>query len=277
VLLQVVKCARSGYAAQYVPPGSDLDKENAGHLHFIDVLKQIRDLLKSVNKANVVVEDDLDTDAKKKAAAENLNNIFSCLEVEEPVEDPLAQRLSDFLPVNKQSETSASDIGKGDPGSRHKNQRGKKEVSKAKVDLRKTKFELKEGKTGSIAVELLCFLQDLNDVRQHVRGIWLQYGKVELTLLEADNITNTAFGLMGEATKDFVAVSPEFRGYWETFSFLLLGTALSRNTILVGSALPGPSPTNPRSESTLLRCSVRRQLSSFAHSLRKWTRVWDCL
>jgi len=58
--------------------------------------------------------------------------------------------------------------------------------------------------------DLWCFLQDLYDIRQHLRGVWTEYRDGHLSFFAACAVTDTAFGLMRRAENDLAKAHPRF-------------------------------------------------------------------
>ncbi|KAK4544053.1 hypothetical protein LTR36_004551 [Oleoguttula mirabilis] len=124
-----------------------------------------------------------------KSHASTLNNIFALLEVEE---------LSD-APVGSAPDPATSEPAKVVPSN-----------SSPKIEYN---FLEVEEEDGSLAFELWCLLQDMNDVRNLVRESWIEYSKGEISLLAADVITDTAFGQLRRTSQDFTARHPRFKNY----------------------------------------------------------------
>jgi len=199
------------YASQSIHQDSDLAKQNAAHTHFIEILQKIWNLLNSTVKPSSTKR--AQDNAKITSDVESMGNLFACWEIEEPSEPPLA---------------SAPDTGALPPSTGHRpekqvrqdrsSKRARKHrikshsEAKSKSGFEGVEFQLLDDEDGGIAFALWCLLQDLNDVRNCIQASWLEYGKGDVSLLAADVITETAFGLMRRATDSFVAVYPRFAG-----------------------------------------------------------------
>ncbi|KAK3628870.1 hypothetical protein LTR56_018355 [Elasticomyces elasticus] len=192
------------YSAQALEDGSDLDKENSSHRHFILVLEKVLQVLKATRSEALPTPSDMkpSTKAKKKArdvaAQGELSNLFACLELEEP--STLAQTSQQKKPAGVLDHSVA------------------------------TTFQLVEEQDDRGFVTW-CHLQDLNDVRQYLKETWLEYSRGEISFLAASSTTDTAFGLLRCADEDFTEILPQC-STWQGLSEFLGITGFCRGQVL---------------------------------------------
>ncbi|KAK5708330.1 hypothetical protein LTR97_000870 [Elasticomyces elasticus] len=192
------------YSAQALEDGSDLDKENSSHRHFILVLEKVLQVLKTTRSEipPTLSDNKASTKAKKKArdvaAQGELSNLFACLEVEEP--STLAQTSQQKKPAGVADHSVA------------------------------TTFQLVEEQDDR-GFATWCHLQDLNDVRQFLKETWLEYSRGEISFLAASSTTDTAFGLLRCADEDFTEILPQC-STWQGLSEFLGITGFCRGQVL---------------------------------------------
>ena len=183
------ECA-AWYAGQALKSGSGTQKEDEGHRGFIEILRDVLEILKgfraSTSAAGVGDEQDTNTSAKKKKGRKKkdvkLSGMFEDLHLEEPGENPL-----------------------GDAPA----------VTILRAGAQPTSIKLKlEQQEGDAAFKIWCFLQDLCDVRTYIRETWQDFKDGELSFMAASLITDTAFGLMRRADENFRAISPTKSTEW---------------------------------------------------------------
>ncbi|KAK5127815.1 hypothetical protein LTR85_004931 [Meristemomyces frigidus] len=166
---------------------------NKSHRHFISVLQDLYDVLKAARKAQKSEAPPIPGPPPTLCSAEvpsreSLTNLFERLHVEEPSDDPLGG------PPPKDGTSSRS------------GRRGLGAVSE-------NALELDEEEEKRFAV--WCFLQDMREIRQFVRGVWEEYRDRRLSFYAASTITETAFGIMRRAGSDSEATHPVFGDFDE--------------------------------------------------------------
>ena len=109
----------------------------------------------------------------KRKKHQPLSSLFSCLNVEEPGQNPLGELGSPKSAAHDKHPTFRLAQLDDDP-----------------------------------AFETWCFLQDLADIRKHVKQTWQDYARGDISFLAAGTITDTAFGLLREADERFAQSSP---------------------------------------------------------------------
>lgn len=168
------------YATQ--PTSDEAELGNEAHRFFIEILREIHSLLISVQQPKKTASDSHSNSSTSKNAEQDINNLFSQLELEEPSASPLgnAQKLARQLPKSR--------------------------TPIAKIAL--------DDEAGNKEFALYCHLEDLRDVRQYIRGVWLDYASGAVSLLTAAMVTETAFGMMRIADERFVAIYKSFGDWW---------------------------------------------------------------
>ena len=180
------KLCAGWYAALSGSETSQRVDGNNKHQYFIEVLRQIQDLLEHARENRFsrpsphsqAINNNMDQEQ------EHLANMFSVLEMEEPSSHRLGQ------------------------ASRHKPKASKKTDNEVTFSLESTE----ETKTFA----LWCMLEDLRDVRNEVRALWQDYraGKVDFSVAGA--VTNFAIGLIRYTELEFAPEYPSLQSYDDT-------------------------------------------------------------
>ena len=152
------------YAAESV----DEKESNESHQHFVDVLRQVHDTLKTTRDRNVTRPHRRNADStsvpEDEEAATDLGNAFARLQLEVPSATPL-----DSTPEKKATS------GKAKQTRKHQAE-GQDEQS-----------------------DVWCFLKDLKDLRNFIRGIWQEHADGCLSLMVAAVVTDWALSMMRAA------------------------------------------------------------------------------
>ncbi|KAK3716046.1 hypothetical protein LTR37_006776 [Vermiconidia calcicola] len=169
------------YSSQALEKSGELAEENQSHRYFIMILQRIKELLlkaraKLPSGAEETKPKSTSGSKENRTAPQDtgdntISNIFGCLRIEEPSPFPLGQE--------QPSGSSPSPA---------------------------TNFKLEKAENDT-SFAIWCFLQDLNDVRVFVKGIWLEYTRGGISFLAASSTTDTAFGLLRCADAEFAASS----------------------------------------------------------------------
>ena len=199
------------YETQAISDGTDLAARNQSHKHFISVLKGVR--ASSRDSGNVVAPVSTGTTAKdkksskskknktsKKDGRDGLANLFEMLDIEEPVPATLGQAPSIAPTTAKQWQG---------------------------------KFFALEDDQDNEAVALWCFLADMNDVRQYVRQLWLEYLEGQTSLGLTGMVTETALGMIERAGNDFVQQYHHFGEWDRLLDYLRVSMGVNGNLVYV--------------------------------------------
>ncbi|KAF7186234.1 hypothetical protein HII31_12476, partial [Pseudocercospora fuligena] len=139
---------------------------DAGHRHFIKVLEQIIVILQSES------EDSIDPD--------DVTNVFSALTLEEPAtEDETASA------APKDDETD----------------NGEYELEFVELDDI-IKIFLPVTRLLTTFVSSFAFFKDINELREHIHGLWQDYRLGKLDLMSAAVTTDTALGIMKQTSEE---------------------------------------------------------------------------
>lgn len=205
------KSCAGWYAAQSATEGDEMARENAGHAHFIRILEKVQDTLTSTKKAQAK-SNSTTTSAKSAGTTstgakknEDLTNLFTCLEVEEPSVSATAERTS--APSSKVHENVA--------------------------------FEVQDG--GDQAFAIWCLFEDLYDIRSFVIDTWFEYSNGDVSLLATTVTTDIAFGLMRRANNDFIAAHPQFKDYNVALAFLGVSAMIAGEQTIMYTAEGAPA------------------------------------
>lgn len=185
-----------------------IDSSNKSHTHFVGVLQDIYDMLKSARKSQKAEKASI----KPKAAAsketeadakESLANLFVGLELEQPSDNPLGH-------APPQSATDSPE-------------------DSAAANAADSSLELDDHAEKEFA--LWCFLKDLQEIRVYLRENWEDYAKGGVSFLAVSSLTDTAFGVMRRADAALVQAHPEFKQLQGVLDCLDV-TLASRNDML---------------------------------------------
>lgn len=206
------------YAAQALQGGSELEQENESHRYFILVLQRVLNLLIDAHGKRPSPEPSVKVKPKDKpevsrASPSELNNLFACLDIEEPSPTPLGER--------PPSGTSQSRTPKH--------------------------FKL-ENEDEDLAFPTWCFLQDLNDVRTFVQGTWLEYSRGEFSFLAASSITDTAFGLLRCTDEEFSKSNSQTTDWSPLLQYFGLEFFVRERALWVCPRVAGSQPRIPNSK-----------------------------
>ena len=171
LILQIIKMRKSvslyyKMQSRSRPDDSRLRGNNKKHKFFIKTLEKVLEMLQKVaeplaNAAKIPHKQDEDD------SVESLNNRFSALEVEEPID----------IEVDTNTPTPLEQSGKYKPGQK-----------------RDVIYDSSEQEEEEIDFAVFCLFEDLRRIRTHLNQIWQDYKSGELDLMTASVITNTAFG-----------------------------------------------------------------------------------
>lgn len=244
------ECA-TWYGAQAVSDSTDLAARNKSHQHFIKVLKEVHAMLsKSTNiQASATTtsqsEENKSSKSKKnkkgprKNSLDKLANLFEMLDLEEPILTPLGEAPS--------------------PSSKPPNEWNGKSLSL-------------EDDQDNEAVALWYFLTDMNDVRQNVRQLWLEYLEGQTRLAVAGMVTETALGMIERASNDFVRQWPGFTDWMSMPEYLRITIGINNNLVYLfckySNALTKHAAANP-SPADLICPTASFLLRTFAEGA--WT------
>lgn len=173
--------------------GSEIERSNAGHTHFIDVLQRAHDIFSAVDKSRIT------TRTKKLAstATTPLNNQFAHLEIENPSESQLDQEELEQLTQNKTG----------------------------------INFRLEVDDKQETLIQLMCLLSDTRLVCEEIEATFNQYVHGDVTLQVTCLAANIGFGIIRRACEHFVSQRPRFRDYPSVLDFL--GLRMTRHEALV--------------------------------------------
>jgi hypothetical protein len=153
-------------------------QKDQGHRHFINVLKYIQRLLETPpardSNSNPSEKPGHNPPKKQPANDDTPANMFSYLQVDEPVENPL--------------------------GSAPAKQPQKPEVE----------YELQCDESDEIFAAW-CLLQDLYDLRQEVKSVWLEYKARKIAFSSAAEITVAAISMASVEENDLVDQQPQLK------------------------------------------------------------------
>ncbi|KAK5715910.1 hypothetical protein LTR15_009735 [Elasticomyces elasticus] len=175
--------------------GSDDATKQANHRHrnFIEVLKQILNVLNSKYEDRLPRWEKKKPQKLKQEKAKIVENIYQYLDIEEPVDsspDPQDGLLKDGLPQQPQPTRHA-------PGSLAK-------------DIEET----------DKIFALWCYFKDQYDSCNFLKEAWQEYKDGELSLQTVCQVTDTAFMLMKKACATLVSEYPQFADMHDVDSFL---------------------------------------------------------
>lgn len=173
--------------------GTAIERSNAGHAHFIEVLQQAHDIFSSVDKSRIISR-------TKKAVASSttpLGNQFANLDMEDPAESQLDQDELDQLAQNTTG----------------------------------INFRLEVDEEQDTLVQLMCFLSDAKLVREEIETTFKQFVDGHVTLEVTCQVANIGFGIIRRACEKFVSQRPSFENYSCMLDFL--GLRMRRHEGLV--------------------------------------------
>lgn len=134
---------------------------------------------------------------KGKKEEDDLSNLFECLELKEPSENPLGHV--------------------GVPGVRPKD-----------LDVEDFADDAEDE-----AFALWCYLEDANETRKFVRQLWAEYRSGDLSLATAGTLTEWATGMLRRAHDEFVRSHASFNDWKSVTAYLRLKLAINRNVVYV--------------------------------------------
>ena len=187
------RCAK--WFSMQADNGSALEEQhNRAHMHVVDVLEEVLDLLQSrCVLDDGTRKDQVEVDRHKENSSDKvLKNRFEYLDIEGVLEEDVdirQQRGNDAVkpmgPVSGSTQTQ------------HQPQ---------------TRYQM-ESSEGDTQFAIFCLLEDLGHMRKYICQIWQDYSSGTLDLISASVTTNTAIELIRRAEEDFVTVFPELSTY----------------------------------------------------------------
>ncbi|KAK4948866.1 hypothetical protein LTR10_012239 [Elasticomyces elasticus] len=197
VVIEDVNGGRQASAEWYAGTGGGSDdatkQANHRHRNFIEVLKQILNVLNSKYEDRLPRWEKKKPQKLKQEKAKIVENIYQYLDIEEPVDsspDPQDGLLKDGLPQQPQPTRHA-------PGSLAK-------------DIEET----------DKIFALWCYFKDQYDSCNFLKEAWQEYKDGELSLQTVCQVTDTAFMLMKKACATLVSEYPQFADMHDVDSFL---------------------------------------------------------
>lgn len=193
LLLQKVIDGRQASADWYAtqPASDEAVSGNKSHQFFINILREVHCLLESVQqlvKSGVRRIDSTSKSCCGENLERNMNNLFAALDLEEPSEPTLG----DTPPSPRQT---------------------------PKIRTTPPNITLDQ-EAGCKEFALYCHLENLRDVRIHVRNIWLEYASGSISIVTATMITEHALGMMRITDERFVATTGAFSDWWSLPKFM---------------------------------------------------------
>jgi len=194
-LFREVISQRQYCADWYAAESIDNEKEsNESHQHFVDALQQVHDKLKTTRDRHVTRQRQRNGDAasvpEDEEAATDLGNAFVRLQLEVP----------SAIPLGSTPEKKAT-VGK----------------------TKQTRKHQAEDENERFAV--WCFLKDLRDLRNFIRGIWQVHADGYLSLMVAAVVTDWALSMMRAANDKLEESFDDFGDYAKMLEHLGLTSA----------------------------------------------------
>jgi hypothetical protein len=197
-LLKGIIDRRTTVAASYstlpAVSGSEFERSNAGHAHFIDVLQQAYDIFAALDESRIARRTKQVASSADKTP---LDNLFKHLEVEDPSDTHLDQD----------------------------------ELEELATNAPRIKFRVEADDTQETLVQLMCLLSDAKLVREEVEETFRQYRRGETTLEVTCLVANIGFGIIRRACEHFSTQSPRIESYSCMLDFL--GLRMVRHEDLV--------------------------------------------
>lgn len=196
------------YASQTAAEDVEMANENAGHLHFIEVMLEVQQHLsklqttpgsevKPTKTAETGKKSKKRREASRKASdSDGLYNLFEYLDIEEPTDMPM-----------------------GTSGPARKDQ-----------NLSRQKYELEDDQEMKL-FGLWCHLRDMNDMRLYLIDLWSEYRRGDVTIEVAGDVTELACGLLNNTHAAFVERNPELNTWNGIMSFLHLELCFNSNVV----------------------------------------------
>ncbi|KXT07591.1 hypothetical protein AC578_10214 [Pseudocercospora eumusae] len=176
---------------------SEADRaSDAGHIHFIKALKQVRDFLETArsrrkSRAKKHVPKSVGEEGDDDRPAHHLSNLFDHLQVEEPSIEAWSK------PPRKKAESAT------------------------RVVSEPITLEVNEEEEKRFA--LWCLLQDMEELRAFIQRTWREYRNGDtVSLVAASTVAETGFGIMRRMEGEFVKKYPDLDTYQKALSFLVL-------------------------------------------------------
>lgn len=187
------------YSSQAIDEDTDLAKQNHSHAFLVTVLRKVQGHLKKLSPAEAPPRTP-DSDAASKQ--DELKNLFTYLELEEPSSAPLGN--SGPLKSAKESGTP--------------------------------KFVLEDQDNVNFA--LWCHLADLNETRSYLVDLWSEYRRGDISIEVAGMTTETAFGMMRRSHEEFTAIHPKLSEWCAVIKHLQLSIRTTRNAVYAFTKTP---------------------------------------
>lgn len=197
------------------------------------MLQQIQALLASAKGAPSRPDEEPASGGRKRKSKKNrdsLSNLFECLELEEPTDQPLGE---ENMPGASNKKFKCIDFEDDDEDE---------------------------------AFALWCYLADANDTRTFVRQMWLDCRSGHLSLSTAGAVTECSMGMLQRAHATFTEIQPSFGSWASLKSHLNLTFATSNNIVYVyPSTGDGTTRSPPTAVKTpgLLCASAAMQLQAY--------------
>ena len=234
------------YSGQNLQLSSSLGIQDESHRHFIDVLREVRDILEEAREKHHAITESTtssgdgnapastkkpkgykapESEAKDRAA---MANLFAHLEIEEPSASPLGKK---------------SKVGKAKP------------VQPA-APSEEHDYTITE--TDDTAFALWCFLEDLRDARTFARDTWKEFANGDVSFLVAAMVTDVAFGLMCSADNDFTFAYPKLKSHGDINRFFGLAFAVTdgRCSLVRCNAAASVTQTKPGIDIADVMCPI---------------------
>lgn len=204
-VIELRKQCSSWYASQAMDDKSKLAKDNHTHEYFIGVLQRIYDILSFLRPHSSPVPAPVTASkpkkkCKKTAPLAELENLFECLDLEEPHPEPLgSQAAQHAVPVQRAAHIALEDDDDDE------------------------------------CMALWSFLSDMNDIRAYVRDLWVQHREGRISLANAGYISEIALGIVKRSFKDFADAHPNLSTWPKISTFLRLMTCINNNVLYLSS------------------------------------------
>lgn len=189
------------------------EEQNRTHQHFIGTLQDILHILqtskgysasKSSKPSRRQQQQQHDTPKKTKDGEDLTANLFSYLDIDQPTEDPLGS-----APVSKHATSK--------PGTC------------------KVQFELNDPE-GDKNFAIWCFLQDMRELRQEIRTLWISYRDGKMSFSAVAEMSANAINIMSLAEVEFIRQYTDLCAYQKILNHLGLEIGALGATVWVSPA-----------------------------------------
>ncbi|KAK4552089.1 hypothetical protein LTR86_010625 [Recurvomyces mirabilis] len=177
-----------------------LQSSNASHLHFIQALKDVQNVLRTTYKARLPARkrDDFAVDAPKQGG--DMSNVFAALDIQG----------KDAAGGEAAAEASRDEKLER-VGIKQKKGKSKSKDVKALTKPEEQEYELEGIDTIDEPLAIWCLLKDLQDIRGHVRSLWQRFKDGKLSFLTVSRLTENATDITIHRCRELSTMMPKLQ------------------------------------------------------------------